>query len=234
MIMNENGLQNRHSLASKSAAIAAVQPGGTPNPPASADAVLALRTFTPLPRMQLGGGSFKKRTTMFATRGGAVSLWSCGVVIGIIFCLMNTQVMAFPLEEAQVDKRTERSERSISDHALDQMALDWFLKRTDDQKDKVWEVKNRVARAVSDQILAEIEAQWITDSMSADGSQASSGRSRRFAAAHQGEDEERAKSRRSFADQRLADFLVRQRLRQSKGGGGNRDRVLDFNRLGRA
>jgi len=232
--MNENGLQNRHSLASESAAFAAVLPGGAPQPPATADSA-TLATPTPLPRRQPGGGSPKTRTTMLAGRGGVVSLWSCGLGLAIIFCLAKTQVLAFPLDDAPVDKSAERSKRSVSGHDLDEMALDWFLKRTDEQKENLFEAKTRVSRAVGDQIMAELEAQWIDEQLGTSGSQPSSARSRRFAVGSRGgEDEERAKSRRSFADQRLADFLVRQRLRQSKGGGGNRDAVFDLNRLGRA
>ena len=35
----------------------------------------------------------------------APSLWSCGVVVGLVFCLFNEQVNAIPLRDTQLEKR---------------------------------------------------------------------------------------------------------------------------------
>jgi len=172
-----------------------------------------------------------RMSSAMASRSGIPSLWSCGVVVGVIFCLMNKQVMTLPLLDSDVEKSDTRSKRSISDQILDQMALDWLLNKAEDHQKPL----SRVSRATSDQILAEIESQWHQTNGS--GARPSSARARRFASE---DEEERAIRRRSLAKQRLVDFLVRQRLRQLKGGGGgggeaaNDNQEVEFSRLGRA
>jgi len=190
-----------------------------------------------LPRRRpLDEGAFLTSTRQWrmsatASRSGIPSLWSCGVVVGVIFCLMNKQVMALPLLDSDVEKSDVRSKRSISDQILDQMALDWLLNKAEDHQKPL----SRVSRATSDQILAEIESQWHQTNGS--GARPSSARARRFASE---DEEERAIRKRSLAKQRLVDFLVRQRLRQLKGGGGGGgegaidNQEVEFGHLGRA
>jgi len=275
---NENGLQERYSLATKStktcsASVAVLAPGkaeifdaaatvtsavaipnintNTTNTTNTTNSHLTTHLATTaavgalvdglLPRRRLLEGSAFTATTRvsstkqlrmssatIASRGGVPSLWSCGVVVGVIFCLMNKQVMTFPLLDSDVEKSEIRSKRSISDQILDQMALDWLLNKAEDQKPL-----NRVSRAVSDQILAEVETHWRETNGS--GARPSSARARRFVGDE--EEERRAIRRRSLAKQRLTDFLVRQRLRQLKGGGGggaNDNQEVEFSHLGRA
>jgi len=189
---------------------------------------------------------------MSTQRCGIPSFWSCGLIVGILFCLINKQINAFPLEDTQIEKSAERSKRSVSDQLMDQMALDWFLKRGADRKGTLQKRKSRASRSIADQILAEMEAQWYEDKLGGSDAAAhpSSARTRRFAIAREEEEEERAQSRRSFADQQLAHFLVRHRLNQAKaqnslfsrlgagsseGGGGGEtepEAILDFDRLG--
>jgi len=268
---NENGLQDRYSLATKSTKIYSASAAALARGKAETlDATAAVTSAVVIPtiittttttshtttathlattaavgatdagllprRRPHDGGAFLTSTKQWrmssamASRSGVPSLWSCGVVVGVIFCLMNKQVMAFPLLDSDVEKSEIRSKRSISDQILDQMALDWLLNKAEDQKPL-----HRVSRATSDQILAELESQWRETNGS--GARPSSARARRFASE---DEEERAIRRRSLAKQRLTDFLVRQRLRQLKGGGrgggegANDHQEVEFSRLGGA
>jgi len=110
------------------------------------------------------------------------SLWSCGVVVGVIFCLMNKQVNAHPVQDNQMEKRSERIRRSATTQDdLDDLAFNWFLRRSLDRKDTQRNFKSRVSRSIADQILSELEAQWLDTKLGADATHPKNARQRRFA-----------------------------------------------------
>lgn len=128
-VMNRNRLPNRYSLPLKSAAIAVGPSGLLPVhgfpaadfPPtlpkaAAANAAVGVAATTVTVR-SLG---LHKTPRMF-TRTCAPSLWCCGVVVGVIFCLMNRQVNAAPVGETSIDRRFIRS---VADQILDQLEHD--------------------------------------------------------------------------------------------------------------
>jgi len=110
------------------------------------------------------------------------SLWSCGVVVGVIFCLMNKQVNAHPVQDNQMEKRSERIRHSATTQDdLDDLAFNWFLRRSLDRKDTQRNFKSRVSRSIADQILSELEADWLDTKMGADSNHPKNARQRRFA-----------------------------------------------------
>ena len=77
----------------------------TPTPPtkaAAASAAAVARVAATAAAVRAPG---IPKTLRMSTRTCAPSLWSCGVVVGVIFCLMNRQANAAPVGETGIDRR---------------------------------------------------------------------------------------------------------------------------------
>lgn len=156
--MNGIGLQERYSLVLK---------GTNKNSPG--DACFAHQVA-------------EKRQTPYAPkRMTSPSLWSCGVVISIVFCLMNKEVNALPLGESQLARRVEVLKRITGENILTQLEYDWLI-RQGLEPETSRTSKPRIGRSrrhLSDQFLDELEAQWYEDQMGPDAPQPSVRRNRR-------------------------------------------------------
>jgi len=283
--MNRNRLPNRYSLPLKSAAIA-VGPSGLlpvhgfpaadpPTLPKAATANAAAGVVATTAAVRAPG--IHKTPRMF-TRTCAPSLWCCGVVVGVIFCLMNRQVNAAPVGETSIERRFIRS---IADQILDQLEHDHEQMVADgvpgvrakrnliesNLESGVSEGAGARRKRTTGSIMAELKEMWEQEQVK-DGKPVAGVRTRRTAAtildeienrlnqpeqpmaatsvrgkrsacsepeseAAAAEVAEEAEAKRSFADQRLADFLVRQRLFKLKpesalrGEGGGVEELED-------
>jgi len=237
--MHGNGLLNRYSLTLKSTPPTyAPLNGGIPTPFSPATTLSHVDPLDDRFRVKVE----KSASRTWTTRFNIPCLWSCILIVGILLCLINEQVGAFPTRNSAIEKSIERSKRSVSDHNYDQMALNWLLDRRN-ERSLLPSLRSREARNIPDQILAQMEAEWYEANYGSDSATGSAnGRSRRFAnPRHQEEEaeeeeEERVERRRSLADQRLAELLAHHRLRHPKSPFHDKiaaaEGELDFDQLG--
>lgn len=152
------------------------------------------------------------------------SLWSVGIVLSIVFCLMNGDVNAKPIgadKEVETKESSQKSKRSISDQILHQLELEWYRSQVKTALDSQNNPRNardtdsvfsRTRRTTGDTILAQWDLEWTADQAAAGtvSGDASARAKRNIFTLYK--EEKESGGRRSIADQKLADLLARQNM----------------------